>query len=364
VTYVDLGKYTFTTAADYTGFNPGNLTSVLDPAAIRVADYELYRLLINTSGVPSPGQLPAVVQAATPVIGASATTLDINFAQDTTKGNLIVAGVSSVSATGNNPAVLEITLGGSADNWGQVVTATASDGATALIGADPATAEASTAIVVTLTGGTGSGFQTIGMAWEITNTLDTTDSTACYDVDDYFYSGAPTDTAQTANLLTTTANDMLVGFGAAYSGATFAVQPQPQGWPGSLLQTRKVAADAYGGAIGSYAPAGAAGSSSIYQAAAGSPVEWALLSAAFLPAAVPAAAAPLPFTVAVDGVTWDSEQAAAGVGYTYSLGQSPLYLKTGQTLQIFWQLPAAQYLGYLPAFNITGWFRYDPASQP
>ena len=121
MTYIDLGTYTFTTAADYTGFNPGNLTSVLDPSAIRVANYELYRLLINTSGVPGPAQLPSIVQAAAPVIGTSATALNISFGKDTTAGNLIVAAVGSLSDTGEDPAVTGIKLGGSADNWGAIV---------------------------------------------------------------------------------------------------------------------------------------------------------------------------------------------------------------------------------------------------
>jgi hypothetical protein len=40
-----------------------------------------------------------------------------------------------------------------------------------------------------------------------------------------------------------------------------------------------------------------------------------------------------------------------------------LYLNPGQTMQILWDLPAAQYAGYAQQFQISAWFRYDPGIQ-
>lgn len=363
--YTDLGKYTFTTAADYTGFNPGNLTSVLDPAAIRVPNYELYRLLINTSGVPSPATVPQVVQVAPFSRGTSLSALDITFPNATTKGNLVVVGYGGVVATGTDPQITGITLGGSADNWGDVVSV--DETGAAAIWADPSTGEASDAIVLALNG-SGTSPQTAGMAWEISGALATTTAGDSWDVASFDFTddpGTAQGSAETPNILTTAANDISIGFGSAFNLANtpFTIT-QPQGYATQALPSAKVTAGVYGAYAGSYNPAGPAGASTVYAQAATTPVFWQLAAASFLATATPAANAPLPFSVAVDGVTWDSEQTIAGVGYTYAIGQSPLYLKTGQTLQIFWQLPAVSYLSYLPAFNITGWFRYDPSLQP
>jgi hypothetical protein len=368
MSYTDLGKYTFTTAADYTGFNPGNLTSVLDPAAIRIPNYELYRLLINTSAVPNPAALPSIVQVTPIVAGSSLTALDLTFPAAVTEGNLVVAGYGATAVT-TDPHVSGIELGGSADHWGKI---TAHDQSGDLeLWADPSAAEASDAIAIATTGGSGQ-VQTIGMAWEIDGALDTSTPADCVDAWYQAYSYSQSPSLATAGFATAAANDMMIGFGTGYAGdgygggGTFTIA-QPQGFAAtSYLQPALILGDSYGGGAGSYGLAGAKGSTVSYSMGAVSPGEalWNVIAAAFLPSASPPGPVALPFTVAVDGVTWDSEQTTAGVGYTYTIGQSPLYLKTGQTLQILWDLPAASYLPYAQAFNITGWFRYDPANQP
>jgi hypothetical protein len=362
VAYEDLGKYTFTTAKDYTGFNVGNLTSILDLSAIKVPNFELYRLLINTSAIPPPAGLPAVVQVSPFATGASATALNITFPKATTAGNLIVAGVMANSFAGNDPAPSGLTLGGSADNWAQVATAAAANPAPVYLWADPGTAETSAAIAVTMTGGTGGTYATAGMAWELSGMLATTSAAAAVDVSGIFASNTPTRTPVTASVATGTANDMLVGFGSALAGSTFGIAGPPA-WASSVTGPSSGGGE-FLGATGGVILAGAQGSPATYAPGSTGPAAWAAAAAAFLPSATKPAAAAFPFMVAVNGVTWDSEQTVAGVGYTYSLGQSPLYLRTGQDIQIFWDLAASAYEPYSQQFNITGWFRYDPAVQP
>lgn len=363
MTYVDLGQYTFTTGQDLTGFNVGNLTSILDPAAIRIPNYELYRLLINTSAVPAPSGLPAVVQVSPFAAGASATVLDISFASPTTPGNTIIAGVGSTSVGGTDPAVSGITLGASADNWGAVVSAGNSDTGTVTLWADPGTAEASKALVVTLHNGTTGPYAVQGLAYELSGMFTTTTAADTADTTGLVNTTSPTAAPATTNNPTTVANDLQIGFGTAIENSTFTLAG-PAAWNSALIGPSSPAAGSFIGSAAAWNLASAKGSPGLYAPTSGSPAFWAAVTAAFLPSATAPTAQAFPFTVATDGVTWDSETTVAGVGYTYSLGQSPLYLRTGQTLQIFWQLPAAMYASYSQLFNITGWFRYDPSVQP
>lgn len=366
MSYVDLGKYQFVTGADYTGLNAGNLTSVLQTSSLRIPYFELYRLLINTSQVPIPGALPVVVQQTPLATGTSLTALDLAFPADTTAGNTVVVGVAN-SATVDNPSVSGITLGGSADNFGVIGSAGGAhgDGYSALW-VDPHTAEASTALVVTMTGGSGT-ILAGGMAWELSGMLDTSTPGDAWD---FFASNFTTDQAlsslATPNEPGRTANDYQVGFGIGYedvSGFTLAGPPAP--WSNVTSPVKVLSSGFWAGFIGSSQQLGVAGSNTTWPVGVSSGLaHWSLSTAGLLPTATPPAAAPFSFTVAIDGVTWDQEQTVAGVGYTYNIGQSPLYLNTGQTIQILWDLPAATYAAYSGQFNITGWFRYDPSVQP
>jgi hypothetical protein len=364
MTYVDLGKYTFTTGMDITGFNVGNLTSVLDPAAIRVPNYELYRLLINTSAVPPPSGLPSVVQTSPFAVGSSATLLDINFTKNVTAGNTVVAAFATESIGGNDPGPTGITLGGSADHWGSIISAGNTNTASVFMWADPSAAGAAEAIAVAMSGGTIGPYWTSGVAWELEGMFATTSAAATVDTDGFVNTTAPTTAPQTTNNPTTVANDLQIGFGVGVAGSTFPIAGPGSPWTSTTTGPTQPGAGTWIGAVGSSNLAASKGSSGLYAPTSGVAAYWAALVASFLPSATAPVPIAFPFTVAVDGVTWDSEQTAAGVGYTYSLGQSPLYLKTGQTLQIFWNLPALTYATYSQLFNITGWFRYDPSLQP
>jgi hypothetical protein len=364
VAYSDLGKYTFTTAADYTGLNAGNLTSILALTSLRIPYFEMYRLLINTSTVPPVASLPAIVQQTPLIVGTSLTSLALTFPAATTVGNTVAAAVGAY-ASGVNPAVTAVTLGGSADHWGAAASQTNTSVGYATLWADPKTAEASTTVAATLAGGSGT-VKTAGIAWEMSGMLSTSSAAACIDpgTGKSAFSEPDVTSLATPSTSTSAADDMLLGFGVADTTAgTFAVSG-PAAWS-NVIEGPSVSSGTYIGEAASSVLAGPARSSGIYQlTAAGRPVQWSLVTAALLASTAAPVPLPLPFTVAIDGVTWDKQQTAAGIGYTYTIGQSPLYLTNGQTLQILWDLPVAQYGSYAGAFNITGWFRYDPSVQP
>lgn len=370
MSYVDLNKYGFTTAADYTGLNNGNLTSILSLSTIRVPYFELYRLMINTSAVPSAGGLPAIVQKTSLFTGSSLTSLTGAFPAAVTKGNLVVVAAGTLcSVDGPNPAVTAVTLGAAADHFGAVKTAVGGDtGPSAFLWADPAAQENATALAVTMTGGSGTNFA-VGQGYEIANMLATSSATACCDVAGtgsvVVNTSSGTTSAATNAGSTTAANDMQVGLGVAAAGAAYSLSSVswPNNTPGTF--TNKPAAGFFTQAAGAWRQAGGAGSPGALSMVASADAYWAMVSGSFLPSASAGGAEAFPFTVAIDGVTWDTQQTVAGVGYTYTLGQSPLYLNTGQTLQILWNgLDAATYLQYAQQFNITAWFRYDPTVQP
>lgn len=364
--YVDLGKYQFDTAADYTGLNAGNLTSILQTSAIRIPYFEMYRLMINTSQVPPIAALPSLVQQ-TPLHGAaSGTALALTFPKATTHGNLVVVAVGGVS-TGNNPVSSAVTLGGSADNFSASPIATGgtatSYGPAGAIWADPSCAQASTAVAVTLGSSTGTPY-VFGQAWEVSNMLATSSAAASWDFwEASGLSGGSTSLLTVPNVGTTKANDFQVGFGISDNSTTFTMS-NPQGLMSQTAAPVNFSGGSWAAALASWQVTGVIGSNTAYQVAlsnAGNPLG---MTAGFYPSATAPVAVPFPFTVAIDGNTWDQQQTVAGVGYTYAIGQSPLYLNTGQTLQILWQLPATTYAQYSQGFNITGWFRYDPSTQP
>lgn len=105
--------------------------------------------------------MPALVQAA--YNAAIASTLTVTLGTDnpsgpspgpTTPGNCLVALIGDAADT-TIGTVSGITLGGSADNWAQVIATTTGAHALAAGWADPACAGGQTAVAVTLTGGSG-----------------------------------------------------------------------------------------------------------------------------------------------------------------------------------------------------------------
>jgi hypothetical protein len=368
VSYVDLGKYQFTTSADYTGFNPGNLTSVLSLGALRVPYFELYRLVIDTSQLPGSSSLPKIVQQTPILSGSSLTALSGSFPAAVTPGNTVAVGLATLAITsGANPAPSGMTLGGSADHFGQVVAAAGSASAaapSAYMYADPSAAGGSAALAIAMSGGSGAVL-TAAQGYEISGLLATSSALACVDVIGKF-SGAQTakTSESTAGPSTTAANDMQLGFGLASDNDPFSLS-QP-GWQSTIGSfPLKPASAYYTAAGGAWNLASVKGSPGTYTLNADDDCTWGMVAASFLQAADAGQAEAFPFTLAIDGTTYDSEATTPGTGYTYSLGQSPMYLNTGQNLQIFWStLDAATYAQYAQQLPITAWFRYDPSVQP
>jgi hypothetical protein len=374
--YQDLGRYSFVTGTDTTGLNPGNISSVLNTSNIRVPYFEMYRLLLNTSSLPNTAQVPNVVQTAT-ASGTSPTTLNITFAKATTIGNtiVVVTGSSSKGGAGTNPRVSAVTLGASADHFGVVSTTGA--GSTGFQSADqwcdPSCTVASTAIVVTLAGGSATTYIVQGIAYELSGMFATTTATAAVDdttnVENDFSnatsgSGFVSVSGGITNANTTTANDLIIGSISGYANSPgSAFSNSTAGWNNITL----------GPTVNSGASQTTLSCWQLAASAGGSPsatvnfqpniINGSIVGAAFLPSTTVVSSVPFPFTVAVDGHVWDQQQTAAGVGYTYNLNQ-PLYLNNGSIIQILWQLPASQYATYTNNFNISGWFRYDPDAQP
>lgn len=370
MSYVDLNKYGFTTAADYSGLNPGNLTSVLSLSTIRVPYFELYRLMVNTSAIPSAGNLPSIVQQTPVFNGSSLTSLTGAFPKAVTKGNLVVVGVSLLdSVDGANGSVSAVTLGANADHFGQAVFATGGQtGPSSYLWADPSAQQTSTALAVTMTGGTGTNLA-VGQGYEIANMLATSSAASCYDAPACGFAvvntSSGTKSAVTNAGGTAQANEMIIGMGMGSAGSAWTLTP-PGGNSAGASFVNRPAAGYFCNEASAWSQAGAAGASGAFGLSMTSGLAyWGLVSGAFFPAADAGGAEAFPFTVAIDGVTWDTQQTVPGVGYTYTLGQSPLYLNTGQTLQILWNgLDTATYLQYAQQFNITAWFRYDPSVQP
>jgi hypothetical protein len=131
----------------------------------------------------------------------------------------------------------------------------------------------------------------------------------------------------------------------------------------SAYTTASAGADFTGGAT-SYGFAGPKGASFPYTVTTNGNCGGAALDAQLLASATPVAAPAFPFTVYIDQSQWDKQNTSAGTGYTYTLGQSPVYLRTGQHLQILWTgLPYSTYATYAPYLKCTAYFQYDPAAQ-
>jgi hypothetical protein len=361
-TYVDMGKYQFVTGPDQTGYNPGNMTSVFDTSSVSLSNFEIYRMMFNIAGIPAG--LPDVVQSVE-APGTSNTALTITMPVAVTKGNMVVVCVGTFGDT-LNPLVTGVTIGGVADNFGNV--GTAGSGALlvyASMWADPNCQQASSTIVVTMGSGTGGGYEVLACAYEVRNTLANSSLAACFDNGSAVYRGTAASTFATPTVNTTGSNDMQIGFGMAHPGSTPApMASNAPGWndlaqlgpvtnPSSLIYT----------ALSSWMVAPSAGGL-IYpqKVTTATNTGWALIVASFFQAAVTSLAATT-FSVAIDGVTWDAQETTAGSAYTYDLHQ-PLYLNTGQSVQVLWNLDAATYGAYGKFFQCTAWLRYDADSQP
>lgn len=365
MTYIDLGKHLFTTTPDQSGFNAGNMTSVLDTSTVNVPYFEVYRMMFNIASIPAA--LPAVQQVASNQ-GTSATTLNINFAGNTVKNNLIVVSVGTVSGTGTNPAVSAVTLGAAADHFGSVNSVGGgADIFSTYMWANPDCQETSKNVVVTMTGGTGADFQVLGYAYEIANTLLTTSATACADITETGTSGGATVASQqTSPIATTThSSEIQVGFGVAgvLGTHTLALSATGAGWNSAPEISAVSGAGNTLAALASSMVTASNGVPSSYGLASTPAAIMNVILASFFPKAGSGAPAAASFAVVIDGSVWDAQETTAGSAYTYDLHQ-PMYLNTGQSIQVLWALPAAQYGAFGQYFNCQAWLRYDPDRQP
>jgi hypothetical protein len=94
--------------------------------------------------------------------GTSATTLTVTLTSPTTAGNFLVVMIGTFDGT-TNPTVTGITLGGAAGNFAAANTQSSNLAVNSAIWADPNCAGGQTSVVISLTGGTGSGPDTL--AW-------------------------------------------------------------------------------------------------------------------------------------------------------------------------------------------------------
>jgi hypothetical protein len=97
----------------------------------------------------------SLVQAKS-ATGTSATSLTVTLNSNTTAGNCLVVCVGTEEST-DNPTVSGITLGGSAGNFASASTAYNNTYINAAIWIDPDCAGGQTSVVISMTGGTGSG---------------------------------------------------------------------------------------------------------------------------------------------------------------------------------------------------------------
>jgi hypothetical protein len=364
VAYVDLGKYTFTTGQDFTGLNTGNLTSILPLSSIKIPYFEMYRLTIDTSSLSTVTPIPVIVQDSGLVTGTSLSTLNITMPKATTVGNTLVGLYSSFGLT-LNPTVTGITIGASADNWAVVppVGGTTGTDAYAAVWADPSCAQASTAVVISTANGSGTTFN-CGRVLEMGDMFATTSATAAKDVG---ISGDTTGGTLTSFNLptpaTTAVNDFAVGIGMFNSAPnTFSVTAAPP-WT-SLYTATTAVGGTFDAGVSSYGFTGPSGTTFPYNLTTTVQGGTGLAAMMFRASTTPVAAPSFPFTVSIDQQQWDIQMTAAGTGYTYSIGDSPLYLRNSQNLEILWtSLPYSVYATYAPALRCTAWFRYDPTAQ-
>lgn len=365
MTYIDLGKYTFSTGPDLTGLNTGNLTSVLNLSTVRVPNFEMYRLVIDTSRLPDSAQLPSVVQTSAVAAGSSLTTLSIVFPQTTTAGNTLVVTLGTVGSSAS-PTASGMTIGGVADHFGQVVLAPDTVATVSEIWACPNAVATGTTVVVTMGGGSGT-CRTVGVGYELANMLATSSATACADVSAHLSPASPPSvSAAVTPVNTTTGNDLQFGTALVLTGnPSLSIPFPPAPWNSTAFSFIFPGPDPTI-FMSNYQPVSQAGTAMSYALATNPATTafWSLSTATFKPTPATPASTPFAFKTCIDGITWDSQQTVAGVGYTYAIGQSPLYLNSGQNLQILWQIPVATYAALAPYITVQAWFRYDPDAQP
>ena len=153
----------------------------------------------------------ALVQAVGPTTATSLTTLNVTIAATGTGNALVICCMSG--ASGNNPTISGITLGGSSAGWVSVVNNTAE--VPVQVWWNPAAASGQTAIVITCSGGTNTGLL-CAYTYEVSGLTGTVDKTAN---NDSTSGGSPATASSGATSTTTAPNEFWVGLAAAYNSA-------------------------------------------------------------------------------------------------------------------------------------------------
>jgi hypothetical protein len=315
---------------------------------------------MNTSGLQTT--IPQVVQTTSAVRDNSLTTLVFTFPTATTIGNTLVIGVQSL-ATGTVGTVSAVTIGASADHWGVVTGCSSAGNENMAVWCDPTSAASSTTITVTFAGATGLAILE-GYAYEISGCSGVTTAAAAVD----FGGNANSNNANVMTLTTTAAastqrNDMFIGFtGTNTTAAATPVLSTTTIVPSLTALTQINDTPALGitaSMISHWGLSGPQGTQIKYTGTNSQPGTMAVAVVALLPTTTPAAPVAIPFTVAIDGHTWDAQATVAGVGFTYDLVR-PMALNNGNNVQVFWSLAATLYASSADVFDMTAWFRYDP----
>lgn len=364
MSYIDLGNYPFVTKPDFSGFNTGNLTSTLDTQRfVNIPYFECYRILITTSGVNTSG--PTVIQSAFNQ-AASLTALAVTLPNNVTVGNHLVA-FARWDSVGTTPTQTAVTTGGNADHWGVVAGLTsAGTSGNNYVWINPSLTAVGKVINYTATGGTGGSFLAEGGVLEVANLLSTTVAANQVDAAKSTATAGPATTVSTASSLTTQKNDFCVAFGSSFN----ATVKSSMAFGGSIPTTTDLTGISFADPSGAffdsnigYATSGAIGSTVQTKANTTQAGDIYAGSLALFPSAVSSTPLAIPFTVAIDGKTWDTQTTTPGVGFTYNIGQSPLPLNDGNQIQLFWNLPTNQYQSVASAIQCQAWFRYDPSIQ-
>lgn len=357
IPYQILGQYSFTTAGDQTGLNPGNLTSVLDTSSIKMSKFEMYRLVLGIS----TAQLGTfIVQSARAQVTDTSTVVNVSFPSPTTLGNTIVV----LIACGSNsaPTVTSVTIGGAADNFGAISGAAGAAGSfNTFIWVDPNSATSSPQVTVTMNPGAGSMEGVSVYAYEVNGLLKTNTASSVTDVSATGSTAGATSVITSA-VSTTNTSELAIGIAlAATNTLTLSLNATPStGWTQALQFQNSGNAFAPFTAISGYDVIPAA-NATVQYGASWSGSQQALASVAvFFPSAsnLPGQ---VPFTVALDSQIWDVNQTVSGVGYSYD-PHVPMYINQGQRIAVLWtSLPTAQYKSIASKLMVTAWFRFDPS---
>lgn len=350
--YRNLGQYQLTTAADLTGLNVGNLTSYIDTSSIKMAKFELYRLVINVSNVPNISNVPKVVQVTRNQ--GTGTTLTLTFGKPTTVGNAIIVVSNN---TGNAVGFLSsVTIAGVADNFGVVAASKVTDSSNQNnleTWIDPESSVSNASIVLTYSSSIGNA----AYAYEVSGIIQT--AVVANTVDTAQTGSATATSVSTASGTTSGTDDLIVGAAeAAASTLTMSLGAgaSPSGW----TQEPEQQVSGSFTMVSGYVVAPASGTAAKYSSSYVSSEVAIANFVAFISGTQTSLPAQIPFQIYLDSQLWDNNQTVAGVGFSYDPNTAML-INQGQQLRVLWtNLPTTVFSAYASSISVTAFFRYDP----